>query len=173
MRVAYADPPYPGQAEKHYRAHTDYAGEVDHAALIARLEDEFPDGWALSTGSKMLQEVLALCPPVRVLIWRKRPGTPFGDKFLWSYEPVFLRACRRPSDYVPDVVEAIPQGQLMTFRQRPVNDVTGAKPRAFCEWLFRAMGLGPEDELHDLYPGSGAVTQAWEQWSNQLRLEVA
>jgi hypothetical protein len=34
FRLAYADPPYPGLAWM-YRGHSDYAGEVDHAALIA------------------------------------------------------------------------------------------------------------------------------------------
>ena len=29
MRIAYADPPYPGCAHL-YRGHPDYAGEVDH-----------------------------------------------------------------------------------------------------------------------------------------------
>jgi hypothetical protein len=49
MRFAYADPPYPGQAWRVYGRHEDYAGEVDHAELIARLERDYPDGWALST----------------------------------------------------------------------------------------------------------------------------
>jgi hypothetical protein len=30
VKIAYADPPYPGQAKKHYGDHPDYAGEVDH-----------------------------------------------------------------------------------------------------------------------------------------------
>lgn len=38
MRVAYADPPYPGQAKRHYgKAGDPYEGvveEVDHAELI-------------------------------------------------------------------------------------------------------------------------------------------
>lgn len=169
MKVAYADPPYPGQAEK-YRAHADYAGEVDHAALVARLEVEYPDGWALSTGAKNLQEVLALCPLVRVLIWRKQPGTPLGDKFIWSYEPVILRGCRRPGDYVRDVCEAMPDGFLMAFRRRPDQHVEGAKPAIFCRWLFAAMGLGPGDELDDLFPGSGGVAAAWEAWRAQASL---
>jgi len=46
VRVAYADPPYPGCAHL-YKDHPDYAGEVDHAELIDRMEREFPDGWAL------------------------------------------------------------------------------------------------------------------------------
>jgi len=47
VRFAYADPPYPGQSKKHYGDHPDYAGEVDHPALIAQLVAEYPDGWAL------------------------------------------------------------------------------------------------------------------------------
>src|SRR6185437_7416920 len=48
LRLAYADPPYPGKAWM-YRGHPDYAGEVDHAALIRRLSTY--DGWALSTSA--------------------------------------------------------------------------------------------------------------------------
>ena len=40
MRIAYADPPYPGCAHL-YEGHPDYAGEVDHADLCRRLETEF------------------------------------------------------------------------------------------------------------------------------------
>jgi hypothetical protein len=45
MRIAYADPPYIGCAHL-YSEHPDFAGEVDHVALIERLESEF-DGWVL------------------------------------------------------------------------------------------------------------------------------
>lgn len=38
-RMAYADPPYPGKAG-YYRDHPDYGGEVDHAELVARLEQK-------------------------------------------------------------------------------------------------------------------------------------
>jgi hypothetical protein len=36
LRLAYADPPYPGKVWL-YRDHPDYGGEVDHSALIVRL----------------------------------------------------------------------------------------------------------------------------------------
>ena len=68
LRLAYADPPYPGKARL-YRDHPDYAGEVDHAALLARLAGY--DGWALSTSAEALPAMLALCPPGSGL----RPGT--------------------------------------------------------------------------------------------------
>jgi hypothetical protein len=71
VRVAYADPPYPGQAAKHYRDHPDYAGEVDHSVLIGRLTTEF-DAWVLHTASTTLKQVLALCPDdVRIGAWTK------------------------------------------------------------------------------------------------------
>lgn len=72
MRFAYADPPYPRQSKKHYEDHPDYAGEVDHPALIAQLTDEYPDGWALSTNPGELRWLLPLVPEKhRVLAWVK------------------------------------------------------------------------------------------------------
>lgn len=43
LRIAYADPPYIGCAHL-YKDHPDYDGEVDHVALIDRLQSEY-DGW--------------------------------------------------------------------------------------------------------------------------------
>lgn len=174
MRVAYADPPYPGQSAKHYGAHPDFAGEVDHPKLIARLEDEFPDGWALSTGAKNLRDLLLLAPSeTRVLIWDKKAGTPFGDHFYWRWEPVLLRGCRRPSGYPHTLVQALPQGFTHTFRDAPDGHVTGAKPEAFSRWLFDCMGLQLDDEFVDLFLGSGAVSRAHESWRAQPSLLVA
>jgi len=42
-----------------------------------------------------------------------KPGTSFGDNFIWSYEPVLLHGCRRPEKHVRDVCYAVPQGSLM------------------------------------------------------------
>lgn len=39
--------------------------------------------------------------------------------------------------------------------------LTGVKPDAVCRWIFSLLGMRPGDVLHDLYPGSGAVTRAW------------
>lgn len=65
MRVAYADPPYPGRAHL-YEGHPDYAGEVDHGDLLWRLS--VYDGWALSTSAEALPQVLDL-----VRVWEQRP----------------------------------------------------------------------------------------------------
>lgn len=88
LRLAYADPPYPGRSARYYRDHPDFAGEVDHADLIASLATY--DGWALSTSADALRDVLPLCPAdVRVAAWHRgeRPHrTARGPLSAW--EPV-------------------------------------------------------------------------------------
>lgn len=171
MRVAYADPPYPGQA-KLYRNHPDYAGEVDHGELIGRLVVDYPDGWALSTSSNALKDVLALCPDgVRVAAWVK-PFAAFYQNPAYAWEPVIFSGGRsrkgkgdRNEDHVRDWVAATPP----VFRGMNTG-VDGTKPREFCYWLFNLMGLRAGDEFDDLFPGSGAVTECWKAWISQLRL---
>lgn len=88
-RYAYADPPYIGQANRHYQC-----DEIDHAQLVATLCVWFPDGWALSTGNDRgtLRTVLNLCPPdVRVMAWVK-PWCSFkpGVNPAYAWEPVIV-----------------------------------------------------------------------------------
>lgn len=100
LRLAYADPPYPGLAG-YYEGHPDYAGEVDHAELIRRLCSGY-DGWALSTSAASLQLVLSLCPPdVRVASWHRgeRPTRSHGP--LNGWEPVIFRGGRLDADLSP------------------------------------------------------------------------
>lgn len=42
--------------------------------------------------------------------------------------------------------------------------LTGAKPEAVCHWAFELVGARPEDDLDDMFPGTGAVTEAWRTW---------
>jgi hypothetical protein len=167
VRVAYADPPYPGQARRHYADHPDYAGEVDHAALLAELETY--DGWCLHTSSPALRDLLPLCPAdVRVMAWVK-PFAAFKANVpvAYAWEPVLVQAARKPAvserlvlrDYI---AEPIATGQ----------GLAGAKPDRVCRWLFEVLGLEPNDELVDLFPGTGAVTRSWDAWRRQLRLAI-
>jgi hypothetical protein len=176
MRLAYADPPYIGQARKHYRKHPDYAGEVDHAALIETLVTDFPDGWALSLSSTSLQYILNLCPPdVRVLSWVK-PMTPLlpGARVQYGWEPVIIRGGRstgklpKGHPMIRDWLACSPVGG--TFRPLGPGHIIGRKPDAFCRWLFEVLGLQPDDELVDLYPGTGSVGREWARWSAQPKL---
>jgi hypothetical protein len=47
------------------------------------------------------------------------------------------------------------------------NGFKGSKPEEFCFWIFEVLNLGPDDEFHDLFPGSGAVQSAWQKWRSR------
>lgn len=152
LRLAYADPPYPGRAHL-YADHPDYAGEVDHHALIATLTDY--DGWALSTNAESLRWLLPLCPlEHRVLAWVKHTVTV-------SWEPVIVVSARKPQG-VRDWIQCEPDSYQ--WRSKPDSYVIGQKPVAFCRWLFEWLGAHPDDEFDDLFPGSGQVMETWEDW---------
>jgi hypothetical protein len=171
VKIAYADPPYPGQAHL-YRGHPDYDGEVDHAALIRNLCMRY-DGYCLHTSSPALADVLAVFQTMpdempRVMAWVKSfAAFKRNVSVAYAWEPVLVKAARKP------VVK-----QWMTYRDWYSAKITlerglpGAKPESVCFWLFEVMGCEPDDELVDLFPGTGAVTRAWERWRNQLRIEV-
>lgn len=162
LRFAYADPPYLGQARRHYRKHKDYAGEIDYAELLARLEAEY-DGWALSGSMKSSPILMRLCPAnVLTLAWIKPIAPPMGDRRHYSWEPVILRPLRRPTKY--EKTHLILSPPMFTFRPRPPTHVIGEKPEGFAHWVFRCAGLTENDEFHDLYPGSGAVGRAWKTY---------
>lgn len=158
-RFAYADPPYLGQSKRHYGKHPDYAGEVDHWALIERLESEF-DGWALSASMKSIPAIARILPvDVLTLAWVKPIAPPMGDHRHYSWEPVFLRPVRAP--VLPIKTHLVCSPPQFTFRARPPEHVIGEKPGPFCQWVFDCAGLGPDDEVVDIFPGSGAVGRAW------------
>ncbi len=161
MRFAYADPPYIGQARKHYGPD---AKEVNHEMLIAHL-NEF-DAWALSLNTPTLRIILPMCPEdVRVCAWVK-PFASFkpGVNPAYAWEPIIVRGGRKLGADVLTVRDWVSVNITLQ------KGCSGAKPYAFSVWLFEFIGLTPDDEFSDLFPGSGAVARAWEQWKNQGRL---
>jgi hypothetical protein len=155
MIFAYADPPYPGCGHRYPEKK-----EVDHVELIYKLEAEYPDGWALSTSSTALHYVLGLCPAnVRIGAWVK-PFAVFkpGVNPAYAWEPVIWTGGRKRTRKEPTVRDWVSAN--ITLRRGMV----GVKPDAFCIWLFQLVGLEPDDTLVDLFPGSGAVSRAWEAW---------
>lgn len=178
MRFAYADPPYLGCGKAHYAEHPD-AGDFDkletHAALIARLVAEYPDGWALSLTSSSLRALLPLCPErARVGAWVK-PFASFkrGVKVAYAWEPIIWCGGRKihiDDRTRRDWVSAMPPvfvNQGGTPGQP--SGTKGKKPDAFCFWLFDALNIEDEDELVDMFPGSGAITRALDQYRRQRR----
>jgi len=158
---AYADPPYPGLSSKYYRDESSYAGEVDHAALIASLEASRYAGWALSTSARALRDVLPLCPPTaRVCAWTKPIGVPPRTKGIHStWEPVIVVGGRQRPPGVRDWLRAMPA-------RLGGDDLMGRKPIAFAAWLFDLLGMAPGDELVDLFPGTGVIGRAWAELSS-------
>lgn len=165
VRFAYADPPYLGLAQKFYGHLHPEAAEYDkpetHQRLIDRLCDEY-DGWAMSLHSPALREILPMCPPdVRVMAWVK-PFASFkpGVGVAYAWEPVIFRGGRKRTR------------QQMTVRDWCAVNITlkrgftGAKPRDVVLWMLDVLNAQPDDDIVDLFPGSGAVSEAIEQWRN-------
>lgn len=168
VRVAYADPPYPGCAFL-YKDHPDFAGEVDHAALVERLQSEF-DGWVLHTNAT--PSTLALLAPLvektgaRWCSWVKGfAAFKRNIPVAYAWEPVIIKPARKPvvstRQISRDWIEC-----SITLRR----GLTGAKPEAVCHWAFELVGARPEDELADLFPGTGAVSAAWSRWQRKFSL---
>jgi len=159
VRVAYADPPYIGQAKKHYNS-----TEVDHLDLLRELSEY--DGWALSCSSTTLKEILSLptCPNnVRIGAWIK-PFCSFKPNVnpAYAWEPVLFIPARngtRDEDTKRDWVSSV-----ITLKK----GLVGVKPEIFCMWLFDLLGLEVEDEFYDLFPGTNAVTDAYKKWVNRF-----
>jgi hypothetical protein len=169
MRFAYADPPYLGQGIKHYRnLHAD-AADCDtpewHRELIERLCDEFPDGWALSLHTPSLKAILNMCPDdVRVGAWIK-PFAAFKKNVTRAYawEPVIFRGGRPIPSTEPterDWIEAPAVKEPIAM----LRGFPGEKPTSFCFWIFDFLNMEPGDEFVDLFPGSGAVAEAYQMW---------
>tara|TARA_R110002012_G_C11287066_1_gene571503 strand:- start:29 stop:526 length:498 start_codon:yes stop_codon:yes gene_type:complete len=157
MKFAYADPPYPGCAHLYPEKK-----EVDHKVLISQLCDEFSDGWALSTSSPALQQVLALCPEdVRVMAWVK-PFCSFKPNVnpAYAWEPVLVRGGRRRTREQLTVRDWVSEN--ITLKK----GLTGAKPVGFCLWLLDVLNVEIGDELVDLFPGTGIVTEEFNKRMN-------
>ena len=169
MKIGYADPPYPGCAHM-YKDHPDYAGEVDHAALVERLNAEF-SGWVLHTSSVALPQVLPLVastPGVRVMAWVKSfAAFKKNVSVAYAWEPVIVKAARKP------VVSG--RCVMRDWVECPITlkrGLVGAKPERVCHWAFEMVGARPDDELADLFPGTGAVSAAWARWQRLFALPL-
>jgi hypothetical protein len=172
MNLGYADPPYFG-CGKLYAAHhpdaLDWDEPATHAALVDRLQAEF-DGWVLHTSAT--PEAMALYAPLvlktgaRWCSWVKgfaafKRNVPVA----YAFEPVIIKPARKPVVSKRMVMRDWIQESITLKR-----GLTGAKPEAVCHWAFELLGARPDDELHDLFPGTGAVERAWRTWQGKFTL---
>jgi len=167
VRVGYADPPYPGCAHL-YEDHPDFAGEVDHSELLAALDADY-DGWLLHTSAPALPEILGYCAEraitgYRVMAWVK-PWAVFkrNVSVAYAWEPVIVKPCRKP-----EVTGRLVMRDWISEGITMKPGLTGAKPERVCMWAFEVLGMVPDDDLIDLFPGTGAVSRAFEKWRGQL-----
>ena len=101
--------------------------------------------------------MLALCPPgTRVAAWHRGARAAPARWPLHAWEPVLYfggrQVSRRPGGTrrVDSIVCGVTPVTTVPGR------VIGAKPAAV-----------PGDTLHDLFPGSGAVTRAWAAYTTR------
>jgi hypothetical protein len=184
MRFAYADPPYLGQGAKLYAQHHAEAASWDdpetHRQLVARLLDEFPDGWAMSLSTPSLKHILPMCPDdVRIGSWVKTFVTfKKGVRPCYAWEPVIFRGGRNPSNgykHLPPEKNGkqntpkdfeISESDSWEVLACPITlkkGLTGAKPEKFCRWVLDLLNVQPGDEVVDLFPGTGIMGQVMAQ----------
>ena len=166
MKVAYADPPYLGQARRYYADHPEHAQFdtlVGHANLIERLCVDYPDGWALSASSTSLRHLLQFCPgDCRIAAWVKSfCAFKRGVRPAYAWESVIFRGGRNRNHPPPPK-----NGKQTTPKDFIVEPITlkrglvGAKPDRVCDWILNLLNVQPSDDVHDLFPGTGGMGRA-------------
>ncbi len=161
ITVAYADPPYLGMGHRYDHPDASDWDSIEHYyRFIKSLCSDYPDGWALSASSSSLYTLLPFCPEdVRIQVWVK-PFAAFKKNVnpAFAWEPVLIVGGR-------------PRGDEMTYmRDFAVQNIelkkglTGAKPEQIMFWIFDSMNLRPGDTVLDLFPGTGAVSRAWQKY---------
>ena len=175
MKLGYADPPYLGcgklYAEHHPNA-LDWDDPMEHARLVRRLQDEF-DGWILhlsaTAESISLYSRLVEHTGARWCSWTKSfAAFKRNVSVAYAWEPVIIKAARKPvvskrlvmRDWISESI---------TLRR----GLTGAKPAAVVQWALELAAARPDDDLDDLFPGTGAVTKAWREWQGKFTLPEA
>jgi hypothetical protein len=189
-KFAIADPPYYGravrwygeggcgagygknQADNHPEAHIWDKPEA-HLQMLKNLRTNY-DGFAIATSvmglNVYLQEIdLSQGSGYRLAIWHKPLSSPSGSRIRNVYEPVIIYIPQDRRGYANH--ERLDDLRTINIER---NGFVGAKPQGWVEWVLDLMGATRDDEVDDLFHGSGAVTQALNNWKyNQLRFEVS
>ncbi len=165
LRAAYADPPYLGLAKKLYCAMHPDAAKYDKPETHQRLIEQFCDEyrcWAMSLHTPALKYIFPMCPDDVHEMARTKPFASCkpGVGVAYTWEAVIVRGRKRGTREQQTVRHYC--SVLITLKR----GFTGAKPAGFCFWMFEVLNLEPTDLFHDVFPGSGAVTAAW----NALKL---
>lgn len=175
MIFAYVDPPYLGCCRLYAHHHPPGQRPFDgrcwddlstHKLLIEWVVSSFPDGFAISCHEPSLRHLLPMTPPTaRVGAWGKTfCAFKRGVRPAYAWEPVLYFSKANP----PWIKHAPPKkgGRQTTpkdFLAAPISmraGFTGAKPKAFCEWVLALLNVRPGDRVVDLFPGAGSMSMA-------------
>jgi hypothetical protein len=176
LNYCIADPPYLGRAERwygptgcgiakgkgrasaHELAHV-YDTVQAHRELVETLQNNY-DGWAIAMSVHSLSTYLSFVETdsrngIRVAVWNKPNAVPSGNRILNNWEPVLLkvpksRRGQKTGKTCHDVLTCAP----------PHNGFVGAKPIEWTRWVLKMLGVQDQDEVTDMFPGSGMVTVA-------------
>ena len=185
MKFAIADPPYLGSAHRWYgvngRAKGRGLGRADehpeaylwdqeekHIELAKKLLNEF-DGFAIALTSHSLSTYLSIIQTgrtngIKVMSWIKPASLPGGNRITQSWEPVIVK--------VPKERKGRGTGKQMNdylIKPSPRNKFAGSKPIEWTHWVLDAMGVRFDDEIVDLFNGSGLVKEAINEYKELLR----
>lgn len=169
---AYADPVYLG-CGKLYPEHPDARQWDDpetHRFLIDSLIDQYPDGWALSASSVSLLTLAPMLPRhARLCSWTK-PFASFKPNVNpgYTWEPVILVGGRRSRARTEMTVKdhIIEPGDAFCEPITLRKGLTGAKPERVCNWILDLLGFRVDDQLDDLFPGTGVMGRVVEKRQN-------
>jgi hypothetical protein len=181
MRLAIADPPYYGRANRYYGSGSgggggnrkvykpDYHPEAHiwdtkeaHYRLVEQLNESY-DSWVIAMSSHNLDIYLQHLEigsgtNYRVCAWIKPTSVPSGSRIRNGWEPVLLK--------LADSRKSRSQG-IRTVDYLIANPLRsgflGAKPFAWTHWVLDLMGYEIGDQVDDLFNGSGAVNKAIQQ----------
>ena len=158
MKFAYADPPYFKQGKRLYgKLHPEaeiWDSQQSHLDLIARLYNEYPDGFALSCNPADLAWILAKYPELRICVWAKTFHQIRPTTVQYAWEAVLLHGGRKENKRKPMIRDWISAARAMR------KGLVGAKPLVFNLWILDLLNYKDEDVLDDLFPGSGGMAEA-------------
>lgn len=167
MRFAYADPPYLGMGKKYAELHPEaevWDDPQSHIDLVHRLSDEYPDGWAVSLSVPSLTTYLSACPDdVRIGVWTKTfHQIRYKLPVQYAWEPVIWRGGRKDTPVKP-MVRDWHSGRIAMKK-----NFYGAKPLDFNMWILSLLQYQQGDELVDVFPGSGSMAIAIQEYESKL-----
>lgn len=172
MKIGYADPPYYGCGKLYTEQHPDafdWDDSLTHMRLLDRLQAEF-DGWVLhlsaTPASIAVYAPLIAGTGARWCSWVKQfAAFKRNIPVAYAWEPVIIKPARKPV-----VSKRLVMRDWIMCPITMKKGLTGAKPEAVCHWAFELAAACPDDELDDLFPGTGAVSKAWATWRGKFTL---